>query len=209
MGKRIFLTIAVSLLAAGWALAVPPTSTDQLGNPEEPAMRPVKWAGWGVYSLMEETRKGFMKGAQCSPAAMVYETGAGVVRGTGSLIAHVVKGSVYAPLPERRDRNEPSYEEKAMAFIREHAPSEQQAAQTAEPAAPDTAEQQPEDPGAKYRQPAPSLAAPPMAEALQDKGITTEDNVVTAAQRKYVPERMVNYRRHVRIGRGDLTKLAD
>lgn len=207
MRKKCLIIAVMGLLAAGWAVCVPPASTDQLGNPEEPAMRPVKWAGWGVYSLMDETRKGFMKGAQCSPAAMVYETGAGILRGTASLIAHVAKGSVYAPLPERSDQSM-SYEEAAMAFIQASAPSEQ-AAQPAESEKPVETAQQAEDPGAKYRQPAPSLAAPPLREALKDKGVTTRDNVVTAAQRKYVPHLLVNYRTQVRTGRGDLTKLAD
>jgi len=207
MSKTCLVIAAMGLLAAGWAVCVPPASTDQLGNPEEPAMRPVKWAAWGVYSLMDETRKGFMKGAQCSPAAIVYETGAGVLRGTASLITHVAKGSVYAPLPDR-SKGGISYEEAAMAFIQANAPSGQ-AAQPTEPEKPAETAQQPEDLGAKYRQPAPSLAAPPLKEALRDKAITPKDNVVTAAQRKYVPHLLVNYRTHVRTGRGDLTKLAD
>lgn len=205
MNKKVLMMTVLGMLAAGWAAGVPPVSTDQLGNPEEPAMRPVKWAGWGVYSLMDETRKGFMKGAHCSPAAMVYETGFGALRGTASLITHVAKGSVYAPLPDR-SKQTISYEEAAMAFIRANAPSEQAAA---EPEKPAETEEQPEDPGAKYRQPAPSLAAPPLREALQDKGIAPGDNAVTAAQRKYVPRLLVNYRSQIRTGRGDLGKLAD
>ena len=68
---RASMRIAVGLLAivmlAGSAFGVEPAYKGDFGNPEEPAMRPYKWAWRGLKALVWQTGKAFKDGNEAFP----------------------------------------------------------------------------------------------------------------------------------------------
>jgi hypothetical protein len=180
--------LLLTVVCAGIAAAVPPTYTGQFGNPEEPALRPIKWAWVGVKSLVQSTKDGLASGVEKDPASMVGEGAVGAVKGTGSLVLSVHRGIVGAPLPPRRDAKSLPYEEAAMVVINNGTGKDACCPQQCGNCGSDQEAAKKPDPGAEFRKPAPSTVLAPEAEAGPGaKPLVSEESNVEKAQRNYVP----------------------
>ena len=208
MKMRLYaVVLLLAVLCVGVAEAVPPAYSGQYGNAEEPALRPVKWTWVGVKSLVKSTKDGLASGVQKDPASMAGEGALGAVKGTGGLASSLGHGIVGAPLPPKKDAKSLSFEQAAMVVINNRTGKDaccpgqcggccEQKQDAAQP-----------DPGAKYRQPAPSTVLP--AEPGPDaKPLVIEESKREKAQRVYEPQQM-SYRSNRPVdGSGNLLKLA-
>lgn len=114
----VILLGAVCFLAAPVCNAVPPAYEGQFGNPEEPALRVVKWPWLGLRKMVMHTHDGLKCGIQCSPCAAVHEGAKGAAHGGCILLDHTGRGIIYSKLPPKGPlRPGPSYEERAMHYI--------------------------------------------------------------------------------------------
>jgi hypothetical protein len=116
------ITIAVLFGAlVGAALtchAVPPAYVGQFGNPEEPALRVIKWPWLGLRKMVMHTHEGLKSGIQCSPVDAVCEGAHGAAKGSCILLDHTGRGLIYSKLPPKGPLNDKTtYEEKALAYI--------------------------------------------------------------------------------------------
>ena len=208
MKMRLFAAVLLTaVVCTGIAAAVPPAYTGQFGNPEEPALRPLKWTWVGVKTLVESTKDGLASGVQKDPASMAGEGALGAVKGTGGLVSSMGHGIVGAPLPPKRDAKSLSYEQAAMVVIdnetKKDACCQDQCGKCG-------GEQKPveqPDPGAAFRKPAPSTVLP--AEPGPGvKPLVIQETRVEKAQREYVPVQSgYTSNRHL-DGSGNLLKLA-
>ncbi len=199
--------VLLALVLAGAANAVPPESVDQFGNPEEPALRPLKWTLLGVQSLVSTTHAGVKKGAYENPAAMAGEGVKGAAAGTGSLATHLKNGVLFAPLPPKKEGNDLSYEQAAMLHI-EKQTAKECPAEAGCCGAKEEACATEEEPNAQFRQPAPSTAFPTLESAVADKRLTVGESDVQKAQRRYVPLQAGYRGKNREAGDGNLLKLA-
>ncbi len=182
--KRAISFLAVAALLSGMpvAFAVPPAYTGQFGNPEEPALRVVKWPVLGLRKLFVRTHEGLHDGIHKSPCAAVCEGSCGAVRGTGTLIDHTARGMVYAPLPPKAPlRSTETYEDQALAFIEK---------MTAPPEEPEEVVEKEEE----------EKEAPYLPFRVRETG-------VERAQQRYVPDRAAQ-RERTQPGTGNLLRLA-
>ncbi len=85
------------------ASAVEPAYVGPMGNPEEPALRPIKWALNGVGALFYQTGKGFRDGNMNTPVLGSAETLRGLGIGTIELGESTYNGLVYKPLTDRKE----------------------------------------------------------------------------------------------------------
>lgn len=184
--KHILVTllfVAIMLAAVG-GYAVPPEREGQFGNPEEPALRVVKWPWLGLRKLVVRTHDGLERGIHRHPPAALCEGTKGAVHGSGVLVDHSARGMVYSPLPPREPlRERVTYEERAMAFIEETMRKR---------------EEVPDD-----REIVDDVDAPE-PEYLP---LEVRETDVEKAQRRYIPLR-AGYRDRVRSGEGNLLRLA-
>jgi len=97
---RLCCVIIVAIALAPAAVSVEPESTDQFGNPEEPALRPYKWMWQGVKSLFYHTGESLVDGNMEIPGLGTVKVASGARKGTFELLEAFAKGSVYAPLPK-------------------------------------------------------------------------------------------------------------
>ncbi len=65
--QRVLLTLFCLGLVAGSSYAIEPAYTGQLGNPEEPALRPYKWFWRGAKALVYQTGTEFKEGNRDFP----------------------------------------------------------------------------------------------------------------------------------------------
>lgn len=90
--------LVLGILCVGSASAVQPAYVGEFGNPEEPALRPFKWAISGVGALFFQTGKAFRDGNMNTPVLGTPETLRGLGIGTIELGESVYNGLVYKPL---------------------------------------------------------------------------------------------------------------
>lgn len=201
MNMRLWVLLAGAMLALSFtASAVPPTYEGQFGNPEEPALRPVKWAWLGFTSFFTNVHAGLKKGVYQDPAAMTCEGAKGAAVGGGSFVKHVATGLTYAPVP-RRGKSSMTYEQAAMMVI------ERETAKACPEETPCRAEEKAcEEPPAP--KPAPSTVLPTTDPKAEVPAVRIEENPVQKAQRRYAPLE-TSYRGKQRAqGKGNLLKLA-
>ncbi len=181
----VALVMAAILSGIPSGYAVQPTYEGQFGNPEEPALRVVKWPVLGFRKFIIRVHDGLHSGIHKSPCAAAHEGASGAWSGAGVWADHTARGMVYAPLPPKQPlRHAQSYEEQALAFIdRVTAPPEKEEA-VPEEAEVDEAE-----------------------EEVQYLPFLVKERAVETAQRRYVPDRAAQ-RDRVRVGEGNLLKLA-
>ena len=98
---RYFIAFALVFSTLGAASAVEPVTTDSFGNPEEPAVRPYKWAIQGIGALFFQTFKGLRDGNMNTPVLGSVEAGRGVGIGTIELGNQVWKGMLFAPMEDK------------------------------------------------------------------------------------------------------------
>lgn len=103
------LTLITIGLLSGMAYAVEPAYTGQFGNPEEPALRPIKWCWHGTKALFHHTFIHFRDMRQNGLADSVSETPRGLRRGAVDLTRALYKGSVHARVPEKKEYRELSH----------------------------------------------------------------------------------------------------
>lgn len=189
--KAIIVAFAIAaVLVSASAYAVPPAYEGQFGNPEEPALRVIKWPWLGFKKLVVRTHEGLESGmAKESLCATGREGAAGACAGSKIFVDHTARGLVYAPLPEKAPlRESTTYEDQAMAYIEK----------MAKPACEDAAEAPPcctEDADSEHVKEEKYLE------------LNTEETDVEKAQRRYVPLRAATRDREWKGG-GNLLKLA-
>ena len=182
----VVLLGAVCVLAASVCNAVPPAYEGQFGNPEEPALRVVKWPWLGLRKMVMHTHDGLKSGIQCSPCAAVGEGAKGAAHGTCILLDHTGRGMIYSKLPPKGPLHPgASYEEQAMRYIEQ---------KTGGGAPPDVAN----------AEPVPALSTPEGGPYLTAK---VKEPVIFNAQRRYVGDRTVQ-RDRAFAQRKNLLKLA-
>lgn len=100
-----WLTVGVLLAAALGAQAevVQPAYEGKLGNPEEPALRPYKWALSGIGALFYQTGKHFRDGNMGTPVLGTVNTLRGAGVGSIELGESVYNGLVYRPLVDHKE----------------------------------------------------------------------------------------------------------
>ena len=170
--------------------AVPPAYEGQFGNPEEPALRVVKWPWLGLRKMVMYTHDGLKSGIHCHPPAALCEGGCGAARGTFVLIDHTGRGMIYQKLPPKGSlRVKASYEEQALAFIHEVTYARKEAADMAITA--------------------PAEASPDGVDEYGNPYLPfrVKERPIFAAQRRYVPERTVQRDRSL-ARRENLLRLA-
>jgi len=204
--KTYAAILLLAMLCAGVADAVPPAYTGEFGNPEEPALRPLKWTYVGVKSLVQSTKDGLASGVEKDPASMAGEGALGAVKGTGSLVSSVGHGIVGAPLPTRKEAKTLSYEQAALVVIDKETKKGAGEQACCESAECQKATEQP-DPAAQFRKPAPSTVLPAERVAAA-KPTLVEESRVEKAQHRYVPVQSGYRTDHRSDGKGNLLNLA-
>ena len=100
---RLFCITAIALCSvSGLAYAVEPAYTGQFGNPEEPALRPVKWLWHGTKSLFYHSFIHFRDMKQRGLCDSLCETPRGVRRGTVGLGESAFKGAIGSRVPGKK-----------------------------------------------------------------------------------------------------------
>lgn len=201
---RLTAVVVVLLAVSGLANAVPPAYEGHLGNPEEPALRPVKWVLHGVTSLVGGTHAGAREGIDRSPACAAALGAKGAAVGTGTLVRSTGKGLVHAPLPVKRPRNAMSYEEAALHSIEAQTRTECPSECAPCPVTACGAEEAPAP------APAPStvLVGDQSPAAIAPAPAQSAPTDVQKAQRQYVPVQSAYQGVNIQRGRGNLLKLA-
>jgi hypothetical protein len=115
---KVVMVLAAVALLMPLAEAVPPAYEGPMGNPEEPALRVIKWPWLGLRKLVYHTHNGLKEGIQWSPIESIDEGVGGAVHGTGILVDHTARGMIYQKLPPKAPlKPGPSYECWAMRYI--------------------------------------------------------------------------------------------
>lgn len=176
------ITVAVLFgivcLTASTGYAVPPAYEGQYGNPEEPALRVVKWPWLGLRKMVMYTHEGLHCGIHRHPPAALCEGIDGAAYGSYVLLDHTGRGMIYSKLPPKGPlRPGPSYEERALAYIEQVYASKE---------ANDLGGQPPNPPCAVSEQ-----AALPMLEGGPFLMPKEKKPVVYNAQRRYVGKRTI------------------
>jgi len=194
--KAMIVALAITaVLVCASGYAVPPAYEGKFGNPEEPALRVIKWPWLGFKKFVGSTHEGLKSGMDKESLSATGQDGVtGAVKGAGTFVDHTAKGLIYAPLPDKESLDKTaSYEERAMAYIEKMTKTESgEQAEAADGCAEETAGK---DEGCE--------------EAKEEKYMSTkiEESDVEKAQRRYVPLR-ASARDRVWSGGGNLLKLA-
>ncbi|MBP8128373.1 MAG: hypothetical protein KA184_02250 [Candidatus Hydrogenedentes bacterium] len=103
MSRRhgVALMVASMLLCGSYAFGVEPAYNGPMGNPEEPALRPVKWFWHGAKALVHHTFHGFNKGREQGFCPAVRGTARGAERGVVRLSESVYKGAIGVRVPAK------------------------------------------------------------------------------------------------------------
>lgn len=190
------LLVVALILAAGIAAAVPPSYEGPLGNPEEPALRVIKWPWLGLRKLFVSTQSGLDSGIHKHPPAAIGEGAQGAAAGTRTLVHHTAKGVVYAPLPLKKPLQNPeTYEQHVERALNALYPDPDACTAGHSPV-----------PGQDH-----PVAVDSVSEAQQEGApllaARTGETEVQKAQRRYVPLR-AGYRDRHKRGTGNLLRLA-
>ena len=102
MKRTVLLFAGMGILAMGAAFGVEAAYEGDLGNAEEPALRPYKWVWHGAKSLVYQTGKSFKEGNMKTPVLGTVETGRGLRRGAVELAESTYRGGVFAPVPREK-----------------------------------------------------------------------------------------------------------
>ena len=201
--KAMIVALAITaVLVCASGYAVPPAYEGKFGNPEEPALRVIKWPWLGFKKFVGSTHEGLKSGMDKESLSATGQDGAtGAVKGAGTFVDHTAKGLIYAPLPDKESLNKTvTYEDRAMAYIEKmtkSASGEQTEAADgcAETSACCSEDAVSQDEGIK--------------EVKEEKYLSSkiEESDVEKAQRRYVPLR-ASARDRVWSGGGNLLKLA-
>ena len=114
----VAVLLGIACLTAFAGYAVPPAYEGQYGNPEEPALRVVKWPWLGFRKMVMHTHNGLKCGIERHPPAAICEGIDGAAYGAYVLMDHTGRGIIYSKLPPKGPlRPGPSYEERALAYI--------------------------------------------------------------------------------------------
>lgn len=117
-GITVAMIAGVFCILASMAHAVPPAYEGQFGNPEEPALRVLKWPWLGIRKMVNSTHTGLKEGIQCSPIESIHEGAKGAAHGGCVLLDHTGRGMIYQQLPPKKSlKPGPSYEECALYYI--------------------------------------------------------------------------------------------
>ena len=195
--KTTIMTIAIAAVVCCTAsYAVQPAYEGQFGNPEEPALRVVKWPWLGITELVRNTHEGLKAGMEKESLCATGEKGAcGAWKGTKTLVHHTAYGLIYAPLPEKdAETKAKSYEADAMAFIEAVTAKEQEGQE-------DSQAQE----AANGSNAAEDVTPEEETEKYLNRKLPESD--VEKAQRRYIPEKAA-YRDRAYSGGGNLLKLA-
>lgn len=191
MKVRIVAINLILVCMAGMAYAVPPAYEGPFGNPEEPALRVIKWPWLGLRKMVMHTHDGLNQGIQCSPVAAMKEGACGAKYGSCILIDHVGRGLIYSKLPPKASlRETTTYEEQALAYIEKVTASGEESIHKPAVDSSSQAPKQVDEHGNAY-------LVPKRKES--DKSI---------AQRRYVPER-VKQRDRALARRTNLLRLVE
>ena len=189
----VFVALSV-LCCVSNSFAVPPAHKGPFGNPEEPALRIVKWPVLGLRKFVVRTHEGLQSGLQEESLCATGKEGSrGAFEGSKIMVDHTARGLVYAPLPPKAPlRKKVTYEEQAMAYIESVTAASGEKAE--EPVG--------ESAGAEHEEEC-------AGEKKEPKYLNFEmkETDVEKAQRRYVPERVAP-RDRVRSGGGNLLRLA-
>lgn len=190
MKATIMIVAVAAVLFCASGYTVQPAYEGAFGNPEEPALRIVKWPWLGVKKLVSDTHEGLKAGMDKKCLCATGEKGvSGAWKGSKTLVHHTANGLIYAPLPKKEDESTTqSYETHAMAFIEtvtaaENKEQAEAAAETTEATADTEAKQ-------------------------EEKYLDTKipESEVEKAQRRYIPQKAA-YRDREYDGGGNLLKL--
>ncbi len=177
----VMVFLGVLIIAASVCNAVPPAYEGPFGNPEEPALRVVKWPWLGFRKMVMHTHDGLRCGIERHPPAALWEGVDGAACGSCVLLDHTGRGLIYSKLPPKGPlRPGPSYEERAQKFI----DYELYGAKESE----DLNSQVPNPPVVAAASP-PSVAPPPEGGPYLTPKV--KEPVVFDAQRRYVKERTI------------------
>lgn len=189
------MIVAVFCIAAPISQAVPPAYEGQFGNPEEPALRVLKWPWLGFRKMVNKTHTGLKEGIQICPGESVRQGACGAVRGSCVLLDHTGRGMIYQKLPPKKSlKPGPSYEEYALYYIE---------MQTGTGQPPEVPQVDPEE-RCHPKEPAEVLPPPEGGPYLEYK---VEEPVIYKAQRRYVGDR-TRQRDRALADRTNLLKLA-
>ncbi len=194
MKTNALILLAITILTTSLSVhAVPPARESQFGNPEEPALRIVKWPWLGFKKLMVRTHEGLERGIQHHPPAALCKGARGASCGSLVLMDHTARGMVYSALPPTAPlRIKVTYEDQALSYIKERVGDEETLLD--EESAAETKTDTAED----------ALEAD---EEITYLPLKIKETDVEKAQRRYVPDR-VAHRDRVRDGAGNLLRLA-
>lgn len=188
---------AMLILCVSAAYAVEPAYRGPMGNPEEPALRPVKWAWHGTKALFYHTFIPFKYMREKGLCGSSREAVRGLRRGTVIAGQSVYRGAIGSQVPERKayrkigTANELLEQQEFMHLCDAKDKGEGEADTPAPPAltvAPAVAASgEPE-----------TRPAAPRAETARSR--------LNAAQRDYIGDRVHTY--ESKSGRGNLLRLA-
>lgn len=103
MKQWLGCALVVAAAACASADVVQPAYSGPLGNPEEPAMRPYKWALSGIGALFYQTGKHFRDGNMGTPVLGTVNTFRGAGVGAIELGESVYNGMVFKPLVDHEE----------------------------------------------------------------------------------------------------------
>lgn len=194
--KHPFLIVTTVVLLCGLAAAVQPAREGPLGNPEEPALRVLKWPWLGLRRLFVGIQDGLHSGIHKHPPAAIAKGAQGAATGAGILIHHTVQGLLHTPLPARQPLRQPqTYEQHVERALNALFPEAEAC-----------------DAEREYVsvQEVPVMCAPTPEEAHVGPPLLVphdRETEVQRAQRRYVPLQ-AGYRDRHKHGTGNLLRLA-
>ena len=192
--KATIMAVAIAaILFCASSYAVQPAYEGAFGNPEEPALRIVKWPWLGVKKLVSSTHEGLKAGMDEKCLCATGEKGVcGAWKGSKTLVHHTANGMIYAPLPEKEPAHKAkTYEASAMAFIESMTAKESEGQEEAK----------------AEEAPASDESAEVKKEEVKYLDLKIPESDVEKAQRRYIPEKAA-YRNRTHDGGGNLLKLA-
>lgn len=95
------LVVCCTILCCADSFGVEPAYCGPMGNPEEPALRPVKWLWHGAKALVYHSHASFNEGRQKGFCPAVHGAATGVRRGTVRFGESVYRGAIGSRVPER------------------------------------------------------------------------------------------------------------
>ncbi|HNR32297.1 MAG TPA: hypothetical protein PKI11_15505, partial [Candidatus Hydrogenedentes bacterium] len=114
MIRASLMAVCAVMLCGVFAYGVEPAYRGQFGNPEEPALRPIKWLWHGTKSLVWHSSSYIRGGELKGVYPTVRENVRGVRRGSVALGESCYRGAIGARLPEKRAYRDPGHWNAAL-----------------------------------------------------------------------------------------------